>query len=153
MKTVIIPSDFTLTSIRIAEAVIKESHEPVRFVFTHLFHVADDIQDLLFSSYRKKEYDFVPEEFWQECKTIKDLYTSQVSTIRIEFFYGSKLAAFKNFLDYHDADAIAYSETYGIPLISKSSIDALPVIKKAGLPLINVDEIMEPEYLEIENLK
>ncbi len=63
MKTIVIVSDFSLESFQVAEKIVSNSSEPVHILFTHLFHIADDIQDLLFSSYRKKEYEFVSESF------------------------------------------------------------------------------------------
>lgn len=147
MKTIVIPSDFSADSIQVAELMVRNTNEDLHLIFTHLFHVADDIQDLLFSNYRKKEYEFVPESFWDECKVMKNIY-GNVRSIKIEFFYGSKLAVFKNFLEFNDADCIAYSESYGIPKISKSSIDALQVIRKCGLPLLDVDRIKESVFSE-----
>ena len=152
MKTVVIPSDFNVESIQVAEAIIRDSKEETRFIFIHLFHVADDIQDLLFSNYRKKEYEFVSEEFRNECKILKDLYSEYLKSIKIEFFYGSRLASFKNFLDYNEADVIAYSESYGIPKLSKSSLDVTPIIKKCGLPLINTDKIRETTLSDIKHI-
>ena len=152
MKTVVIPSDFSIESIQVAETIVRDSKEEVRIIFTHLFHVADDIQDLLFSNYRKKEYEFVSETFRNECKILEDLYSENLKSIKIEFFYGSRLASFKNFLDYNEADCIAYSESYGIPKLSKSSLDALPVIKKCGLPLINADQIRETVFSDAKNV-
>jgi hypothetical protein len=149
MKTIVIPSDFSMDSVQVAEAIVRNETGDLKIIFTHLFHVADDIQDLLFSNYRKKEYEFVSDAFRRECKMLKDL-NPHLKTIRTEFFYGSKLAGFKNFLDYHGAAAIAYSESYGIPQLSKSSIDAMPVIKKSGLKLINTDLIQEAAFSEME---
>jgi hypothetical protein len=144
MKTVIIPGDFSRETLQVAQTFTRNAQEPFSIVFTHLFHVADDIQDLLFSTYRKKEYDFVSEDFWKECHIMKDLYGNKLKSIKIEFFYGNKLAAFKSFLDANNADFIAYSETFGVPKLCKSSLDALPVLKKAGITLINTDTLEEP---------
>ena len=152
MKTVVIPSDFSIESIQVAETIIRDSKEEVRIIFIHLFHVADDIQDLLFSNYRKKEYEFVSETFRNECNILKDLYSETLNSIKIEFFYGSRLASFKNFLDYNQADCIAYSERYGIPKLSKSSLETLPVIKKCGLPLIDTDQIRETVFSDTKNV-
>jgi hypothetical protein len=140
MRTVVIPTDFTNEGIQIAEAIVRDIRDEVRVIFTHLFHVADDIQDLLFSTYREKEYELVPEEFWQECKMLKDTYP-ELASIKIDFFYGNKLALLKNFLEYHETDFIAYSERYGIPKLTRSSLDALPVLKKTGYTMINADMV------------
>ncbi|OJV12851.1 MAG: hypothetical protein BGO21_03710 [Dyadobacter sp. 50-39] len=140
MRTVVIPTDFTSEGIQIAEAIVRDIRDEVRVIFTHLFHVADDIQDLLFSTYREKEYELVPEEFWQECKMLKDTYP-ELTSIKIDFFYGNKLALLKNFLEYYETDFIAYSEQYGIPKLTRSSLDALPVLKKTGYTMINADMV------------
>lgn len=153
MKTIIIPSDFSIESIQVAETIVRNAKEEVRILFIHMFHVADDIQDLLFSNYRKKEYEFVSDEFRHECDMLKNVYTGRLKSITIEFFYGSKLAVFKNFLDYNNADFIAYSKSYGMPKLGKSSIEALPVIQKCGLPLIDADEINNSVFSDIENFR
>ncbi|NIJ53745.1 hypothetical protein [Dyadobacter arcticus] len=141
MKTVMIPTDFTKEGIQVAEAILRDANEDVKIIFTHLFHVADDIQDLLFSGSREKEYELVSEQFWGDCKMLKRMFAENLLSIRIDFFYGNKLASFKNFLEYHEINFIAYSESYGIPKLNKSSLDALPVLKKCGLPVINTDLI------------
>jgi hypothetical protein len=145
MKTVMVPSDFSPESVQIAEALVRDSTEEVRLVFTHLFHVADDIQDLLFSNYREKEYELVSEDFWRECRLLKGCNEPKLKSIRVAFYYGNKLASFKNFLEANEIDCIAYSEKYGVPKLSKSSLEALPVIKKAGIPLLNTDLIRVSE--------
>lgn len=148
-----IPTDFTNEGIQIAEAIVRDVQDEVRVVFTHLFHVADDIQDLLFSTYREKEYELVPEEFWQECRILKDSYSDKVASIKIDFFYGNKLALLKNFLEYYDTDIIAYSEQYGIPKLTKSSLDALPVLKKTGYTMINADMVRVSSLADVSNYR
>ena len=153
MKTIIIVSDFSMESFQVAEKIVSNSSEPVSILFTHLFHVADDIQDLLFSNYRKKEYEFVSEQFYQDCEMLKRDFPDILKSIKVEFFYGSRLALFKNFLDYNQADYIAFSESYGIPKLAKSSIDAMPVIRKAGISLINTDKILSREFMDADNVR
>lgn len=148
MKTVVIPSDFSLESTQIAESLVRNEQGEIKIIFTHLFYIPDDIQDLLFSNYRKREYDFVSTEFNKEISIIKNLYP-QLVEVKIEFFYGGKLASFKNFLEYYEVDEIGYSESFGVKNLSKSSIDAVPIIKKCGLPLINIDEIVEGSLTEL----
>lgn len=153
MKTIIIPCDFSMESFHVAETIVRNSKEQVKILFIHLFHVADDIQDLLFSNYRKKEYEFVSAEFRQECKMLTNLYPDILKSVKIEFFYGNKLAVFKNFLDYNQADFIAYSKSYGIPKLSKSSIDALPVIMKCGIPVLDSEEISSSIFSGVESIR
>ncbi|GGM87772.1 hypothetical protein GCM10010967_20460 [Dyadobacter beijingensis] len=153
MRTVVIPTDFTNEGIQIAEAIVRDVQDEVRIIFTHLFHVADDIQDLLFSTYREKEYELVSESFWQECRMLKDSYSDKLTSIKIDFFYGNKLALLRNFLDYYETDFIAYSEQYGIPKLTKSSLDALPVLKKTGVTMINADMIRVSSLADMGSLR
>jgi hypothetical protein len=139
MKTVMIPTNFTGEGIHVAEAILRDMNDEVKIVYTHLFHVAEDIQDLLFSGSREKEYELVPREFWAECQAMKESFSQKLRSIRIDFFYGNKLAALKNFMEYHDVAFIAYSEQLGIPKLTKNSLDALPILQKAGVPIVNVD--------------
>ncbi|QRQ99659.1 hypothetical protein [Dyadobacter sandarakinus] len=141
MKTIIIPSDFSGESIQVAETVVRDSAEEVRLVFIHLFHVSHDIQDLLFLQEREREYSYVSDQFWEECKMLKDLFGRRLKSIRIDFYYGNKLASFKNFLEHHETTAIAISESYGVPKLNKNSIDAVPVLRKCGYPIVDTDLI------------
>lgn len=138
MKTIVIPSDFSQNSVDVAETVIRNSDESVKIIFTHLFRTGDGIQEMLFSTYRKKEYEYVSEAFRQQCDILQDLFGRRFHSYEIDFFYGNRLAPFKNFLDYHGADGIAYSVDYGVPALCKSSLDAIKVVQKAGLPLYEV---------------
>jgi hypothetical protein len=142
MRTIVIPTDFTNEGIQVAETIVRDiDADQVRVIFTHLFHVADDIQDLLFSTYREKEYELVSEQFWRDCRALKEAFSNKLTSIKIEFFYGNKLASLKNFLEGCEADFIAYSGQYGIPKLTKSSLDALPVLKKSGYTLVDTDKV------------
>ncbi|WP_025764493.1 hypothetical protein [Dyadobacter tibetensis] len=138
MKTIVIPCDFSRHSVQIAETVLRNSEEPIKIIFTHLFRFEHDTHELLFSNFRSKEYEYVSEQFKRECQMLQDLFAEKFISYRVEFFYGNRLAPFKNFLDYLEADHIAYSSKYGVPAISKSSLEAIAIIQKAGLPLIDV---------------
>ncbi len=148
MKTIVIPSDFSQHSIHVAETVIRNSNEPVKLIFTHLFRIGDSIQDLLFSTYRKREHEFVSDQFKKDCNELLNLFGEIFHSYKIEFFYGNRLAPFKHFLEYHQVDGIAYSSSYGVPLISKSSLDASPIIKKAGVEVFDIDQVNSPVVLE-----
>jgi hypothetical protein len=154
MRTIVIPTDFTNEGIQVAETIIRDiDADQVRVIFTHLFHVADDIQDLLFSTYREKEYELVSGQFWRDCRSLKDAFSKKLTSIKIEFFYGNKLASLKNFLENCETDFIAYSAQYGIPKLSKSSLDALPVLKKSGYMLVDTDKIGVNALTDVEGYR
>ena len=152
MKTILIPTNFTNDSIEVAETIVADANENVNLVFTHLFHVADDIQDLLFSGSREREHELVSTDFKEACNVLKENAQGKINTIKIDFFYGNKLASLKNFLEYHEVDFIAYSESKGVPKLNKNSLDALPVLKKCGITLVNTDLISIDSFSEASSV-
>jgi hypothetical protein len=150
MKTVVIPSDFTMEAVQVAEVIVKSEKENVRIIFTHLFELATDIQSLLFAGYRSKENQLISEVFNHEVNMLKN-FNPHLLSVKTDFFYGSGVAHFKNFLEYHKADYIAYSARYGMPKMAKSSVEALPLVKLTGLPLVNTDLIAEPVLEDLEH--
>lgn len=142
MNTILIPTDFSEASLNTTAIVLANSTGDMNIVFTHLFAIPDGIQDLFFGNYRKKESQFETEAFRRGCTKLQ-LGHKNLKSTKVEFFYGNTLAMFKQFLAYHNITAIAYSEKAGVKKISKSSIDALRIIKKCGYELINTDVLME----------
>lgn len=149
METILIPTDFSKSALHVAEIALQRADKPLHIVFTHLFQVPDSIQDLLFSTYRKKEYDFVTLAFSEGIKDLKRLYPHKIEQLSIRFFYGNTLALFKRFLETEKISYVMYSGTSEIKKLSKNSHKALPIIRKCGLKLVDVDtlRIPEPEFV------
>ncbi|MBB5647805.1 hypothetical protein [Pedobacter cryoconitis] len=139
MKTVLIPTDFNENSVYLSENILKNfKDEPIRILFFHAYKLTDSISDLLMLSRRSTEYGQIPESFHSACYDFKKTHQAQIDTIGVEYFYGSTMAAFRNFAEAHEVDFIYCPETYSFRQISKYSINPDVFLNKSGIPILKV---------------
>ncbi len=137
MKTILVPTDFKLESIKIIDALVQhQKNEILNIIFVHAFKLSDSITDMLMLSRRSRDYENVSDEFYQQLNLVKTKYPTQINTIGIEYFYGSTVAAFKNFIEAFDVTCIAYLEGYNFTPINKYSVDPKILTARAGCEVI-----------------
>jgi len=142
MKTVLVPTDFKLESIKIIDALVQhQQNETVNIIFVHAFKLSDSITDMLMLSRRSRDYENVSDEFYQQLNQVKAKYPTQINTIGIEYFYGSTVAAFKNFIEAFDVERIAYLKEYNFKPINKYSIDPKILTERAGCEVIQLNTL------------
>ncbi|QNK62105.1 hypothetical protein H7F33_16350 [Pedobacter sp. PAMC26386] len=148
MKTILIPTDFNETSVYLSENILKNfKNEPVQIIFFHAYKLTDSISDLLMLSRRSAEYGQIPESFHKACYDFKKTHQEQIAGIGIEYFYGSTMAAFRNFAEANEVDYIYCPESYRFRQISKYSISPESFLYKSGIPFIQItqqDELSAP---------
>lgn len=138
MKTILIPSDFSEESLDFAEKVIRKEEGALEIIFIHMFRVPSGIQDILFSTYRKKEEQYVSPEFRSRCTELKNMFSYKLKKCTVRFFYGNTLSMLKNYLEVHRVTHIACTDNIRIRKLCKSS-----------LPLESILEKCLPQYEEI----
>jgi len=141
MKTVLIPTDFNLESLTILETLVQQKTEKMNIIFLHAFKLSDSITDMLMLSRRSRDYENVSDEFYNAINQFKSKYPSQVNCIGIEYFYGSTVAAFKNFLEAFDVDYIAYLKNYNFKPINKYSIDPKFLTERSGCEVLYLNTL------------
>ena len=65
-----------------------------------------------------------------------DSLINQINNIGIEYFYGSTVSAFKNFIEAFDVDCIAYPKDYNFKALNKYSIDPKFLTERSGCEVI-----------------
>jgi len=142
MKTVLVPTDFKLESIKIIDALVQhQKNETFNIIFVHAFKLSDSITDMLMLSRRSRDYENVSDEFYQQLNQYKTKYSTQINAIGIEYFYGSTVAAFKNFIEAFDIERIAYLKEYNFTPINKYSIDPKILTERAGCEVIQLNTL------------
>ncbi|RZL62166.1 MAG: hypothetical protein EOO93_10105 [Pedobacter sp.] len=150
MKTVLVPTDFNLASTKIIDGLTQtQPNETFNIIFVHAFKLSDSITDMLMLSRRSKDYENISDEFYQTLNNYKAKYANQINNIGIEYFYGSTVAAFKNFIEAFDVEAIAYPKDYNFCPINKYSINPKFLTERSGCNLLELDinNIQVPENL------
>lgn len=150
MKTVLVPTDFKLGSINIIDALVQnQRNETLNIIFVHAFKLSDSITDMLMLSRRSRDYENISDEFYQQLDQVRAKYSNQIGNVGLEYFYGSTVAAFKNFIEAFDVDCIAYLDGYNFTPINKYSIDPKFLTGRAGCPVM---QLTPSSVLATENL-
>ncbi|MEJ2884544.1 hypothetical protein [Pedobacter sp. GR22-6] len=138
MKTILIPTDFNASALNcIPELCTSMNEKELNIIFVHLFRLSDSITDLLMLSRRSREFEQVSDDFHSQCFELKKQYP-MIKSIRIEFFYGSTLSMFKNFLEANDVDCILHPDFCTCEKLNKMSIDPSSLVAKSGLPTVTI---------------
>ena len=138
MKTILIPTDYQASSLDSVHAVCRQlKNEDINLVFVHVFKLSDSYADLLMLSRRSREYEKVSDEFYRYCNVLRAQYP-QIKNIKIDFLYGSTLSMFKDFIEHNEVDMVLEKDSYLFTPIHQSSVDPLLLIKRSGLPVINI---------------
>ncbi len=116
----------------------------------HTIGVTDSISELLMLSRRSVEYRHIPDAFYKACNEIKRDYKININEIRIEFFYGNTVAAFKNFLEGNEVDAIIDLENYEYELLTEKSSDPTLLMSRSGVPVITINTLLPVASTEDE---
>jgi hypothetical protein len=154
MKTLLIPTDFKLKSLNCIPQLTQQFYpHKLNIILVHTIGVTDSISELLMLSRRSAEYRYIPDAFYMACNELKHSYKNNINEIHIEFFYGNTVAAFKNFLEANDVDALIDLQNYDYELLTEKSSDPTLLMSRSGLPVINIDTMLpvviaEPELQE-----
>jgi len=155
MKTLLIPTDFNLKSLNCIAGLTKRySPEKLNIVLVHMMKITDNMQELLMLSRRSTEYQHISQDFYNTCTLLKQKHADAINNIRIEFFYGSTIAVFKNFLEANEVDTIVMLENYNYTMLNKNSIHPSVLVNRSGLQVVNLNcnQLNEPEAIDNEEI-
>ncbi|RZL48039.1 MAG: hypothetical protein EOP00_10295 [Pedobacter sp.] len=140
MKTVLIPTDFNPESAKIIDSLVfTNKPEEIGIIFMHAFKLSDSITDMLMLSRRSRDYQNISDDFYAQLEAYKLRYPNHIKFIGIEYFYGTSVAAFKNFIEGLNADFIAYPKDYNFKAINKYSINPNTLTKRCGCTVLELD--------------
>jgi hypothetical protein len=148
MKTlnIIIPSDFTLSSLNIIPVLIERyPKQKLNISLVHFLQLSDSISDLLLLSRRSREYQLISDEFYAGCTMLKNDYADQIENIIPDFFYGNTIAVFKNYLEEKETDLIAMPENHNYARLTSNSFDPTILMQRSGYKIVTLKaEVKQP---------
>ena len=146
MQNVLIPTDFTPFSLKLAEQTLKNSDKKINVVLFHAFAMPDSAFDLLSKDYKRTESLFMTEAFRIACKQLKDAYPQIINRITVKCLQGNTNAFFRNFIEANDIDFICCPVSYNYRSIHERSLNPLPMFKKSGIPQVK-ELVSSKEYV------
>ena len=154
MTNILIPTDFTPASLKMAEGALKSGHyEKCNIVLFHAFELPADPFDLLGACYRDPSCELMTETFRQACKQVKDENARLVNKIIVRCMVGNSKALFRNFAEANDIDLIYCPEDYYFKPVHVRSVDPVYMFKKCGIPVLRnhvrrTETTYEPAFLQ-----
>nr|WP_068891613.1 hypothetical protein [Pedobacter panaciterrae] len=139
MQTILIPTDFDSTSVNCISSLCKQLPEQeLNFIFIHMFKLSDRMGDLLMLSRRNREYKYVSQSFYDQCELMKQTHP-QIKAIKIEFFYGSTVGMFRDYLENAGVSQILDPSFCSTGKLNNNSIDPGLLVQRSGVPVININ--------------
>lgn len=140
MKTLLIPTDLELASLKCLPEVTNRYYpEKLNIVLVHMIKMTDSITELLMLSRRTSEHKKLTPEFISTFTDFQENHSDVIEHIRVEFFYGSTVSAFKNFLEANGIEEVINIKNYSFKLPTKQSIDPSDLINKCREKTVSID--------------
>lgn len=113
MENVLIPTDFTLASLR-PIALLAEAFPERKFSVTlfHPFRMPSDIRSLLFLQKSIPVSQMFQDELRAECRRLKQQYGSTIANISFKPLYGLTKATTDLFIEANEVDTLLYDDRY-----------------------------------------
>jgi hypothetical protein len=148
MTNILIPTDFTAASLRMAENAVRNgNYNRCNLILFHAFSLPSNPFDLLGATHRDPSCELINEGFRQACKQVKDVYAKQVNKIVVRCMTGDTKAVFRNFAEANDIDLIYCPDDYFFTPVHTRSIDPLPLFRQCGIPVItSAGKRAEPQF-------
>jgi hypothetical protein len=153
MKTLLIPTDFNVKSLNCIPGLIQQyAPQKLNIILVHMMKITDNIHELLMLSRRSAEHQHISGEFYNACALLKREHANSINNIRIEFFYGSTVAVFKNFLEANEVDSIVMLQDYPYAMLNKNSIEPAILVNRSGINVVeaNCTAPAKPIAAEVE---
>jgi len=137
MTNILIPTDFTASSLQLAvQAIQSLDARNANIILFHAFEMPSSEFELL-APHRQKPYaGLFTDTFRQECKQLKDQYPKAIQKICFKCMEGSGAGLFRNFIDANEIDLIYCPDHYQYKPIHKLSVDPRPLFKKSGIRVL-----------------
>jgi len=140
MKTLLIPTDFNVKSLNCIPGLMQRyDPQKLNIILVHIMKITDNIHELLMLSRRSAEHQHISPEFYNACTLLKREHANSINNIRIEFFYGSTVAVFKNFLEANEVDSIVMLEDYQYAMLNKNSIEPAILVNRSSVNVIEAN--------------
>lgn len=137
MTNILIPTDFTSASIRMAEQALQTVDvKSVNIVFFHLFESPSSEFELLDPSRKKPYTNVFSDNFRQQCKQLKDQNSNIIQKVCFKFVEGTGVGLFRNFMEANEIDLIYCPDDFKYVAVTNKSADPRYLFKKSGVVII-----------------
>lgn len=145
MRTILVPTDFTVESLMAVKKILHENTgEPVKIILFHCVVLTDSITDLLTFSKSRLLKSLTRQTFDEACEIIRNKFSQSLHGLYVDVFTGGTVPAFHRFVEANQATGIAVMDNFAYRNASKYSIDPMRFVAKAKVPVTVVTVVESP---------
>lgn len=149
MTNILVPTDFTPASLKMAEKAVKTLNRKVNIVLFHAFEMPYYYQDLVRPD-KQPWHDLLNDGLRQACRQLKEQFPGLINKISFLHMQGNTPALFRNLMEAHEIDIIVCPEGYTYSKIHAASQNPVPFFKKSRLPLLQEFYSREPKIVLLD---
>ncbi len=143
-RTLLIPTDLDPAMLGCITVLAKRLYpQKIEVILVNLMKLTDNPTDLEKLSRRSAEYQKISSGFYDACALLKRSNPDSIHDIRIEFFYGSTVAVFREYLETNNVDDIVMLDRYEYRKLNKNSISPELMVQRLGMQVMSIDH--EPD--------
>lgn len=151
MKHILIPTDFTIASLKAVQAAVGAYEgEQLRITLFHLLE-PNDIGSL-FRSMRNKHYEMITDDFNEACQILHNRHSTAISSIHIKFGFGTTVRYLENVLEGLRIDAIVHCSDLNLQETSRRSVAMLPLLLRSGYPVNTLQVPKAAQHTDLNSL-
>lgn len=151
-KTILIPTDFCVASLNTLKlALASYIDQPTRVVLIYAEYPDNSITELLFYSAENRIKALVTNEFKEALEIIKNRFEGKLLDISIELLTMNTNGYLNNYVDANKINEIYLPKTYQLKP-AKNGFNPLPILKKAKVPVTEIDWGTDYKQSEQEQL-
>lgn len=134
MKNVIIPTDFSIKSLKLIHAAVSRfgNEGPLNITLVHALTPDNSISGLLMLTKRLDVSKLLNEDFNAACEVIRNKYGAAIHKLKVECYYGTSRQYMRAFLESRNIDAIILPSDYTYKYAVKASSDIVPELAGSG---------------------
>ncbi len=134
MVNILVPTDFSQASFRLAEQAVKSLNKEVNIILFHIYEMPSGITDLIRPE--PPYAQMINDTFRQNCKYLKYKYPDLINKICFKYLTGNTQSVFNHFTEANDIDMIVCPEDYVFVKTNKTSLDPVPFFRKSKIALL-----------------
>lgn len=141
MTNILIPTDFSAASLKMAEQAVRFLNREVNVILFHAYEMPAYYQDFFRST--PPYAGMLNDAFRRECKQLKEQYPRLISRISFQYMQGNTAAIFRNFAEAHEIDLIICPADYTYKKIHERSLNPIPLFRRSRITMVQDISLMQ----------
>lgn len=135
MLNILLPTDFTAESFKLADLTVRYFNCEMNLFLFHVCDLPDNYNDLLKKD-RPPYMEMLNDQFRVRCRQLKEKHPDLLRKISFLFMQGNTQAVFNHHMEANSIDTLVWPEAYVFNKVHPRSIDPSDFFSRSRLPVV-----------------